>query len=248
MPFTVSHPAMIMPLIKQKHFNTTALILGSMAPDFEYFIHFKPYQVYGHTMLGLLIYNLPIVIVLSILFHKLIRTSLIPNLPEWLANRLLSDQIQTFKLSFRSTLIFIYSALFGMLTHLIWDSFTHYSGVAVKWFGLNQMIDIGLVQVPLYKLFQHGSTVIGFIIILFYVLNIKEKKRLCIKYKKEKFFFWLIISLLSAILMCSFIVMLNIVTLGGYVVSFMNSVILSILIMSVADITYNFFKTEQRYK
>jgi len=248
MPFTVSHPAIIMPILKHRHIDRTALIVGSMAPDFEYFIHFKPYQVYGHTLLGFLIYNLPMVILVSFIFHKLIKPSLISNLPEWLTNRVVSNQPQAFKLSFRSTVIFIYSALFGMLTHLIWDSFTHYSGVAVKWFGLNQMIDIGLVQIPLYKFLQHGSTVIGFIIIFFYILNIKENKRLCLKSRKEKIFYWFIVSLLSVVLMCSFIVMINIASLGGYVVSFMNAVMLSILIISVAEIMYKYFKTELRYK
>jgi len=246
MPFTVSHPAIIMPILKHGHIDKTALIVGSMAPDFEYFIHFKPYQVYGHTLLGFLIYNLPMVILVSFIFHKSIKPSVIPNLPEWLANRVCSNQPQTFKLSLRSTVIFIYSALFGMLTHLIWDSFTHHSGAAVKWIGLNQMIEITSINLPLYKLFQHGSTVIGFIIISFYILNIKEKKRLCIKSRKEKVFYWLIVCLLSVVLMCSFIVMINIASLGGYVVSFMNAVMLSILIISVADTMYKYFKTNSK--
>lgn len=39
MPFTFAHPAAVLPFAKKhsKHISVTALILGSMAPDFEYF-------------------------------------------------------------------------------------------------------------------------------------------------------------------------------------------------------------------
>lgn len=52
MPFTFAHPAAVLPLgvKKTKYIDFTALVIGSMAPDFEYFIHFKPYQEYGHTI------------------------------------------------------------------------------------------------------------------------------------------------------------------------------------------------------
>ncbi|WP_434297574.1 DUF4184 family protein [Clostridium sporogenes] len=41
MPFTFSHPAIVLHLEKKwnKYFSFTALILGSMSPDFEYFIY-----------------------------------------------------------------------------------------------------------------------------------------------------------------------------------------------------------------
>lgn len=39
MPFTFAHPAAVLPFAKKhsKHISVTALILGSMASDFEYF-------------------------------------------------------------------------------------------------------------------------------------------------------------------------------------------------------------------
>ncbi len=39
MPFTFAHPAAVLPFMKKqsKYISVTALILGSMAPDFEYF-------------------------------------------------------------------------------------------------------------------------------------------------------------------------------------------------------------------
>ncbi len=52
MPFTLAHPAAVLP-VKNKWphlFNGTALILGSMAPDFEYFIRFKAQGTIGHSI------------------------------------------------------------------------------------------------------------------------------------------------------------------------------------------------------
>ncbi|AIK36171.1 hypothetical protein BG07_3819 [Bacillus pseudomycoides] len=55
MPFTFAHPAAVIPFCKkQRYVSVTALVLGSMVPDFEYFLHFRPYGVIGHTFRVLL--------------------------------------------------------------------------------------------------------------------------------------------------------------------------------------------------
>lgn len=56
MPFTLAHPAAVV-FFKNKKFNLTALILGSMAPDFIYFLNFRPYGNLGHQILGFFILN-----------------------------------------------------------------------------------------------------------------------------------------------------------------------------------------------
>lgn len=240
MPFTISHPAAVLPVLKNKNINSTAVVIGSMAPDFEYFIHFKPYQVYGHTVLGLMFYNLPLVLLVYIIIKLLIKQSLILNLPKLLVCRLYSNTVQTFKLSLRSTLIFIYSALVGMLTHLIWDSFTHTSGVVVKWLGLNQIIEFNTIKIPQYKLLQHGSSLIGFVIIVLYIFNLSEKEHLQRKSKREKTIYWFKVSLLSVSFMVIFILLIENMTLGGYVVSLMNALFASIFVVSIFDKVINF--------
>lgn len=242
MPFTISHPAAVLPILKNKNINSTAAIIGSMAPDFEYFIHFKPYQVYGHTVSGLLFYNLPLVLLVYIIIELLIKQSLIINLPKQLVCRFYSNTVQTFKLSLRSTIIFIYSAVLGMLTHLIWDSFTHSSGVAVKWFGLNQTIEFNMIKIPVYKLLQHGSTLIGFLIIVLYIFNLNEKEYIQRKSKREKNSYWLKISLLSVSFMFIFILIIDTMTLGAYVVSLMNALFSSIFVISLFDKDINIIR------
>ncbi len=84
MPFTFAHPAAVLPFVKKhsKHISVTALILGSMAPDFEYFLHFRPYGVIGHTWLGFLYLNLPLVFLLAYIYHYILKKSFITHLPK----------------------------------------------------------------------------------------------------------------------------------------------------------------------
>jgi hypothetical protein len=62
MPFTFAHPVVVLPLGKiwGKLFSLTGLVLGSMAPDFIYFIHFRPDSGYGHCIQGFFLLNLPL--------------------------------------------------------------------------------------------------------------------------------------------------------------------------------------------
>jgi len=43
MPFTFSHPAIVLPLatLRRQWISATGLIIGSITPDFEYFIRMK---------------------------------------------------------------------------------------------------------------------------------------------------------------------------------------------------------------
>ena len=85
MPFTLAHPAAVF-FFKNKKFNLTALILGSMAPDFIYFLNFRPYGNLGHQILGFFILNLPLCILLAYIFHNFIKSPLISHLPRPLDN------------------------------------------------------------------------------------------------------------------------------------------------------------------
>lgn len=60
MPLTFAHPAAVLPFSRNsKYVNFLALVLGSMAPDFEYFLHGKPHgEISIHSLdLSLLIYQ-----------------------------------------------------------------------------------------------------------------------------------------------------------------------------------------------
>jgi hypothetical protein len=92
MPFTFSHAAIVLPLrlLPKKWFSLTALVIGSLTPDFEYFIRMKVQSNFSHTILGVFWFDLPFGILLAFLFHNIVRNSLFENLPLPLRSRFIA--------------------------------------------------------------------------------------------------------------------------------------------------------------
>lgn len=241
MPFTFSHPATVIPLNGKlnKYFDMTALVLGAMAPDFEYFINFQPKGTIGHTFLGFIYYNLPICFLLAFIFHKIVKKPLIKAMPSpidrWFNH--IADKTWTLN-SLSKFLIFIYSALFGMLTHVIWDSFTHKNGYFVKQIPtLSKSINIYSVDISMYKFLQHVSTLIGAIIILIFLLRIRDKSNKLIKRMKSehKLIFFIFIaasSIIFTIISISSTGTINTKYIGMYIVTSINGGILGTIFIS----------------
>ncbi|MGJ0847286.1 DUF4184 family protein [Tissierella praeacuta] len=58
-----------------------------MAPDFEYFIYFKPMEVIGHSIKEFVLINLLLVILLYLIFYKVIKNDFMSNLPKGINQR-----------------------------------------------------------------------------------------------------------------------------------------------------------------
>lgn len=162
MPFTLSHPAAIIPFARQR-LVLSALVVGSMSPDFLYFINLTPRGQFGHTLAGVFLFCLPLGTLVLWMFHTLMKWPLFSLCPQALQERLM-EPAQGF--AFRSMgrqLLIILSILIGAGTHLLWDCFTHEYGWAVSRLSfLNwSVIEIGARSIPVFKLLQHLSTVIG---------------------------------------------------------------------------------------
>lgn len=182
MPFTAAHPALVLPIKEKwpKYFSLTALILGSMAPDFEFFIRFSHQRGPGHTLWGSLYFNLPLVFLASVLFHHIVKKPLIYCLPDVIGRRfykMAQDQWSVF--TARNFLVFTYSALIGMLTHFFLDAFTHplqlfreLVPLLMKRFFIINLFGASY-EMPLHNIIHLAVTAIGFLAILYYVLKIK---------------------------------------------------------------------------
>ncbi|WP_129599772.1 DUF4184 family protein [Anaerophilus nitritogenes] len=242
MPFTFSHPAIILPIKEKytKYFNLTALVLGSMAPDFEYFLKFKPIRTIGHSIIGFFSLNLPLCFVFAYLFHIFIKKPFIMSLPTPLDRWYSYIAYEKWKLSsIKEWIIFIYSCLLGMISHVFWDGFTHSKGFFVRRISiLTKELWILDHKIPIYKLMQHGSTFLGFLIILVYIY---QKRRL----NSYQFFYWSIkkkifyygFILLSALAFLSGRMFLmdhiNISYIGTYIVTFIDGLIIGMIIFSI---------------
>lgn len=239
MPFTFAHPSIVLPL-KSKYFNFSGLILGSMAPDLIYFVLFNPSSNLGHTFWGFLLFNLPMCFLLNYLFYKYIQELFICTLPNFISDKYMymikNKNILSNK---RDIIIFVYSCLIGMITHVLWDAFTHNTGFFVQNIAfLRNSIVLFNFNIPIYKIFQHGSTIIGFFIIFVYIYKNRDtmNKKYYLKINKKKI--CLGIMFITFILTIMFIIFFlktkGFVGIGRIIVTFINSVFLSYLVVGFA--------------
>ena len=91
MPFTFTHPAIVLPLtfLPRKWYSLTGLVVGSLTPDFEYFLRMRIESNYSHTLSGLFWFDLPLGILLTFIFHNIVRDNLYDNLPFIFSSRLI---------------------------------------------------------------------------------------------------------------------------------------------------------------
>ncbi len=203
MPFTFSHPAAILPFtfLPARWISVTGLVIGSTAPDFEYFFRMKIYSVYSHTLAGMFWFDLPLTILHAFIFHLLVRDSLISNLPHFLAKRLAVFKnfswVKYFKGNF---LVVIFSMLVGIASHLLWDSFTHDDGFFVQRIeGLKNSCIISGFTIPVYKIVQHVSTLIGGLLILIAVLRFPADGNY--KNVRSVFPYWIVFAVITSLVL-----------------------------------------------
>ena len=165
MPFTLAHPAAVLPLRKKLVFS--ALVIGAMAPDFHYFLGLHVDAETSHSIAGAFYFCLPVALATLWLFHRVLKLPMISLAPEWHQARL-----ARFAVPFRfgpgkRFVMVLLSLLAGTFSHLLWDSFTHGRGWVVKQFPVLsnlvlQRLDGGR---PIYVFLQHGSTLAGMAIL-----------------------------------------------------------------------------------
>jgi hypothetical protein len=169
MPFTLSHPAAVIPI--RKFGVLSALVVGSMMPDTLYFMPFAgAHDWYGHTLPGIFFYCLPVGLAFLWLFHAFLKGPLISLFPD-VQQRKLQAAGEGFRfLPTRRFAALAFSILLGAASHVTWDAFTHTSQFGVQLFPVLRSV----VRVPPRSLFtiadllQLGSSVIGLVIIFFY--------------------------------------------------------------------------------
>src|SRR5882672_6336607 len=69
MPFTLAHPAAVLPLRRWPRLDFVALVIGSMTPDFGYYLLLPDMRLETHSFAGSLETCLPVGLLLVLLFH-----------------------------------------------------------------------------------------------------------------------------------------------------------------------------------
>jgi len=198
MPFTFSHAAIVLPLAKSspRYWSITGLVVGSMAPDLEYFTRMKILATYGHLWLEGLWFNVLIALIYCFVYHLGVRNGLINHLPDFLKARFISlttfDWVKHFK---NNWLIILVSIIIGIYSHLLWDAFTHEWGFFVKQIAVLQKTWFSMpIAIKGYKFLQYFSSVVGLIYIAFKLFQLPQKE---LPQSDCSFKFWMITILMT---------------------------------------------------
>jgi hypothetical protein len=96
-------------------------------------------------------------------YHFLVKAPLASLFPEPLQKAILGPNPEPGLLPIRKLAVLAASVAIGAFTHLLWDSFTHESGWALRFLPFLDMnvMDLGFEQVPLTRVLHHASSLVG---------------------------------------------------------------------------------------
>ena len=176
MPFTGSHPAAVLPLLRTG-LPPSALVIGSMAPDLPYFV---PLPVGGgltHTLIGVVTVDLALALAAYAVWHALLVAPLLAWAPQPLRDRLPdrpsvrspvdpATSVPARAGRSRRVALAAVGCAVGALTHVVWDAFTHpgrWGTERVAW------LEAGHGPLPGYRWAQYASGVVGLVLVATWV-------------------------------------------------------------------------------
>jgi hypothetical protein len=156
MPFTLAHPAAVLPLLRRRRrwLDGAALVFGSVAPDVEYLLRARIKGTIGHTGWGLVVFDVPVALLLVLLYRSV--------LEEPLRFLIGAGPRAEPRAGIAAALA---GATVGAATHILWDAFTHRHG----WF-----VEHVSALHPIYHWLQHLSTVVGVVALAIYCLRCRR--------------------------------------------------------------------------
>ena len=186
MPFTLAHPALVMPLRRWRMFHILPLLIGSMAPDLASYV---PWRMLGrvHRIIWRIGFTNTHTLKASVTID-LVAGLLLLWLVVWFGRALTAPLWQPHRSLIRRTLtdfrqraycwwLAIPSLLIGIWGHIAWDLFTHENTLIVDRFAwLQQPMFPGAAhELPIYQSLQYGSSIAGLAIVAWwYLRGLKE--------------------------------------------------------------------------
>lgn len=198
MPFTLAHPAIVLPLAKNKKLPLQALIIGSMAPDFEFYLQLREVQNIGHSFFGFICIDIPIGIFALYVYNNYIRyflRTITPNKILYKCNTLAYSYSTSRKNLFN--LNNFIALVIGISSHLFLDLFTHHYSILIDVIPqLNYNYNLLNFDVKLYEINQILFSLIGLAIILFSIFKIKPTISSNSSIHKKNLFFFCLLGIL----------------------------------------------------
>lgn len=199
-----------------------------MIPDFEYFLRMKLQSNYSHTLEGIFWFDLPLAILVSFVFHNLVKKKFIDNLPLFFKSRFFVFKAFDWNAHFiKNWWVVCLSIVIGTLSHIFWDSFTHYEGYFVDKFRvLQNNVTLFNLEIPILKIAQHTSTFLGAILILWVILKMPKQM---IGDEKISITYWSLILISSLLITIFKIWIVEDHKFGNLLVTYIASVMLSLI-------------------
>jgi len=173
-PFTLAHPAAVIPLRKPlgQLGVLGALVCGSVAPDVGYLTPWHIWPAPSHSFIGIFTFCLPVGLGLYGAFYLLVGPFLGALSPRSFLDRYPSTWTSGALPAHRLLAVAI-SIVVGAATHVVWDSFTHEGGVAVRLLPALRTPLFTWEGYTLYtfRVLQHSSTVLGLSLVAWWSLQ-----------------------------------------------------------------------------
>jgi hypothetical protein len=164
MPFTVSHAAAVLPLHRWSRHTLplTALMVGSMAPDFGYFFSYQMSRALTHSFTGVLLFCLPVGLAVWLFYVAILEKATITLLSDRWHTRFAHTDAITSSLIARACIAII----LGAVTHVLWDAFTHRGTFVTEAIPALRGPTPGFSWLPIYHLLHGVSTLLGLVILV----------------------------------------------------------------------------------
>jgi hypothetical protein len=163
-PFTISHAAAVLPLQKTR-LPLAALMIGSMSPDFAYFLPGEPLREDTHSIAGIFWFCWPASVALWLLFVRVLEQPTFALLPDrWRARFAPSER----EISFKTLALASAAVMLGAATHILWDSFTHRGTAVVDALPALRAVAFHVHgwRVRWFVVLQHLSSIVGLLALL----------------------------------------------------------------------------------
>lgn len=240
MPFTIAHPAIVIPLRNTSlNLSLTGLVIGSMTPDLEFFFQMREVENIGHHWHGILLFDVPVAILFSFLFHNVLRNNLLDNLPDAIRKRFIclrSFNWNVYVLQHKWKVLL--SFLIGIMSHILLDSFTHEGGFMVGSIPiLSSTLSLPGGTLPFYMLLQIVFSMLGMVLLTFQIMRTPASS--FVEFRAKNSAYWYVFAFLFlAILLTRLLLWSEYNSFGGVAIAVMGSIIYSWIAVSVLLIIF----------
>ena len=240
MPFTFSHPALVVPLLRYRRrwpwLSATGLVAGSVAPDFEKLFRLKLASGHSHTVASMFYFSCPVGLVLALVYHGLVRQPLLGHLPALLHQRLNRWQRGSWLIFARQHSLGVLASIWlGAASHLLWDSFTHQNAFLTQYLPwLERVVVLPGYHVYTYSFLALLSSVGGSLAIARAVWQLPNQPTSAPPTAAALRRYWGLVSLLTVALLGAWMAATPVLSRSTVAIAALSAALLGLLLVSAS--------------